>query len=128
VAFHDPAPILVLTIVSSLLGVAMHDEFKFLGLTPLFGVSGAAATAVAWQIFAVTLLDVVPAQLAVLSCMIFGIGGPAAVWLMVWIGTQRRNDQSVSAVRQSASVGLGLVIATEVGFYIPLGFFAIAFH
>ncbi|MCG6950050.1 MAG: hypothetical protein LJE93_14155 [Acidobacteria bacterium] len=106
----------------------MHDELKFLGLTPLFGICGAAATALAWQIFAFTMLDAVPAQLAVLSCMIAGLGGPAAVWFLVWIGTRRRNDRSYSAVRQSASVGLGLVFATEVGFYIPLGFFAIAFH
>ena len=106
----------------------MHDELKFLGLTPLFGICGAAAPAVAWQVFAVTLLDAVPAQLAVLSCMIAGLGGPAAIWLIVWIGTQRRQNGSAAAVRQSASVGLGLVLATELGFYIPLGFFAIAFH
>jgi predicted membrane-bound spermidine synthase len=110
------------------LEVTVYDEFKFLGLAPLFGVFGALATAAAWQIFAFTLLDQVPAQLEVLSCLVAGLVGPLVVWLAVWIATRRRRSSLAFSLRRSASVGLGLVLAAELGFYIPLGFFAIAFH
>ena len=106
----------------------MHDELKFLGLAPLFGAIGALATAAAWQVFAITLLDLIPAQFAVLSCLIAGLAGPLVVWLAVWFATRRRQNLFVSAVRRAASVGLGLVLAAEFGFYIPLGFIAIAFQ
>jgi len=106
----------------------MNDEFRFLGMAPLFGAVGALATATAWHIFAITLLDLVPAQLAVLSCLVAGLAGPLAVWAAVWISTRHRRTLFASAVRRAASVGLGLVLAAELGFYIPLGFFAIAFH
>jgi len=105
----------------------MNEDFKFFGLTPLFGVVGALATAAAWQVFAMTLLDLVPAQLAVLSCLVAGLAGPLAVWMAVLVAT-RRSGLFASATRRAASVGLGLVLAAELGFYIPLGFFAIAFH
>jgi len=106
----------------------MHDEFKFFGLAPLFGVIGALATAAVWHIFAVTLLDLVPAQFAVLSCLVAGLAGPVAVWASVWISTRSRQTLFTSGIRRAASIGLGLVFAAELGFYIPLGFFAIAFH
>ena len=106
----------------------MNDEFRFFGLAPLFGVAGALATAAAWQVFAITLLDLVPAQLAVLSCLVAGLAGPLLIWLSVWFATRRRQTLIAAATRRSASVGLGLVLAAELGFYIPLGFFAIAFH
>jgi hypothetical protein len=106
----------------------MNEDFKFFGLTPLFGAVGALATAAAWHIFAFTLLDLVPAQLAVLSCLVAGLAGPLLVWVTVWIMTRRRGTLFASALRRAASVGLGLVLAAELGFYIPLGFFAIAFH
>jgi hypothetical protein len=105
----------------------MHDELKFFGLAPLFGVLGALATAGGWHLFAITLLDQVPNHLAVLACLVAGLGGPVLVWAAVWIATRRRRGFAVSALRRSASVGLGLVLAAELGFYIPLGFFAIAF-
>ena len=114
--------------MSSQLGVAMHDELKFAGLAPLFGMFGALATAFAWEVFAVAFLDVVPAHLAVLSCLVAGLGGPALLWIAVWVLTRRRPTLSASVVRRSASVGLGLVVAAELSFYIPLGFFAIAFQ
>lgn len=110
------------------LEIGMNDELRFLGLTPLFGVIGALATAAAWHVFAVTLLNLVPAQLAVLSCLVAGLAGPVAVWATVWIMTRRRRTLFASAVQRAASVGLGIVLAAELGFYIPLGFFAIAFH
>jgi predicted membrane-bound spermidine synthase len=105
----------------------MHDELKFFGLAPLFGVVGALATAAVWHLFAITVLELVPAELAVLSCLVAGLGGPVLVWLAVRIGTRYRQTPVASAVRRSASLGLGLVLAAELGFYIPLGFFAIAF-
>jgi hypothetical protein len=106
----------------------MNDEFRFFGMAPLFGAIGALATAAAWHIFAVTLLDLVPAQLAVLSCLVAGLAGPLVVWMAVLIVTRHQRTLFASALRRAASVGLGLVLAAEVGFYIPLGFFAIAFH
>ena len=106
----------------------MHDELKFFGLAPLFGVIGALATAAVWHVFAITLLHLVPAQLAVLACLVAGLSGPVAVWATVWISTRRRRTLFTSAIRRAASIGLGLVFAAELGFYIPLGFFAIAFH
>jgi hypothetical protein len=108
--------------------VGVHDELKFLGLAPLFGILGGLATAAAWRVFAITLMDVVPQQLAVLSCLVAGLGGPAIVWMAVWVLTRPQPTLDGSAVRRSASVGIGLVIAAELGFYIPLGFFAIAFQ
>jgi hypothetical protein len=105
----------------------MNHEFSFFGMAPLFGVAGALATAAVWHVFALTLLDLVPAQLAVLSCLVAGLAGPLVVWLAVWSATRSRRTLFASALRRAASVGLGLVLAAELGFYIPLGFFAIAF-
>jgi hypothetical protein len=48
--------------------------------------------------------------------------------MAVLIVTRHQRTLFASALRRAASVGLGLVLAAEVGFYIPLGFFAIAFH
>lgn len=106
----------------------MNDDFRFFGLAPIFGAVGALTTAAAWHLFAITLLDLVPAQLAVLSCLVAGLAGPLLVWLAVLLATRRRQSLLASALRRAASVGLGLVLAAELGFYIPLGFFAIAFH
>jgi hypothetical protein len=106
----------------------MQNELRFLGLTPLFGAVGAMATAAAWHLYAILFLEMVPAQLAVLACLVAGLVGPAAVWITVWITTRPRRTTTASAVRRAASLGLGLVLAAEIGFYIPLGFFAIAFY
>ena len=106
----------------------MHNELRFLGLAPVFGAVGAMATAAAWHLWAILFLEMVPAQLAVLACLAAGLAGPATVWLMVWIVTRPGLTTTALAVRRAASLGLGLVLAAELGFYIPLGFFAIAFH
>ena len=106
----------------------MNEDFRFFGLTPLFGAVGALATAAAWHIFAITCLDLVPAQLAVLSCLVAGLAGQLVVWIAVLTVTRGQRTLFASALRRSASAGLGLVLAAELGFYIPLGFFAIAFH
>ena len=106
----------------------MYDELRFLGLAPLFGILGALSTAIAWQLFAVTMIDLVPGRLEVLACLVAGLLGPVVVWLTVSLMTRIRARQVSSVVRRSASVGLGLVLAAQLGFYIPLGFFAIAFH
>jgi hypothetical protein len=106
----------------------MNEDFRFIGMTPLFGALGALATAAAWHLFAITLLDLVPARVAVLSCLAVGLAGPIVLWIAVLTMTRRHRTRSASALRRAASVGLGLVLAAELGFYIPLGFFAIAFH
>jgi hypothetical protein len=84
-------------------------------------------SAAAWHLFAITLLDLVPERLAALSCLMAGLVGPIVVWIAVLIMTRRRT-RFASLLRRAATVGLGLVFAAELGFYIPLGFFAIAFH
>ena len=91
----------------------MNDDLKFFVLAPLFAVFGALATAAAWQLFAATLLGLVPPQLAVLACLVAGLGGPILVWAAVWIVTRRRHAPRVSVLRRSASVGLGLVLAVD---------------
>lgn len=106
----------------------MNDDLKFFALAPLFGILGALSTAVAWQLFAVLMIHVVPDRLQVLSCLMVGLLGPVVVWLTVRIMTRIRRREFSVVVGQSASVGLGLVLAAQLGFYIPLGFFAIAFH
>jgi hypothetical protein len=106
----------------------MHNEFRFLGLAPLFGAVGAMATVAAWHVYAILFLELVPAHLAILWCFLAGLAGPALVWLVVLIATRPGRRTIESTVRRPASVGLGLVIAAELGFYVPLGFIAIAFH
>lgn len=106
----------------------MNEDLRLFGLTPFFGFAGALATVAAWQLFAITLLDLVPARLAVLSCLVAGLAGPLVVWTAILFVTRRLRGPFVSALRRAASVGLGLVLAAELGFYIPIGFFAIAFH
>jgi len=106
----------------------MKDEFKLLGLVPLFGIAGALSTAAVWRIFAITVMDLVPAEFAVLACVVAGLAGPVVVWALVLLATGIESLPGLSALRRPATIGIGLVLATEIGFYVPLGFFAIAFH
>jgi hypothetical protein len=105
----------------------MRDEFKFLSLVPLFAAVGGFATVAAWHLYAVLFFEVIPNQLTVLACLVAGLAGPAIVLSVVLVATRAGKSATTWAVRRSASVGLGLVLAAELGFYIPLGFFAIAF-
>jgi hypothetical protein len=104
-----------------------HD-MAFLTMAPAFGAVGALATAAVWQLFAVSLINFVPEQLTVLSCLAAGVAGPLVVWGILLTATRGRSTGMSGALRRAASVGLGLVVAAELGFYIPLGFLAIAFH
>ena len=106
----------------------MKDELKLLGLVPLFGIAGALSTAAVWRIFAITVMDLVPAEFAVLACVVAGLVGPMVVWGLVLVATGGRRLPGQRALRRPAAIGIGLVLATELGFYVPLGFFAIAFH
>ena len=105
----------------------MKDQLNLFFLCPLFGALGAVATAIAWQFFALTALHLVPARMAVLSCLVAGLVGPAVVLAALWIVTRGRTTALTGALRRSASLGLGLVLVAEVGFYIPLGFLSVAF-
>ena len=106
----------------------MKDELKMLGLVPLFGVLGALSTAVMWQAFSIMLMDLIPGQFAVLACVITGLAGPPVVWMLVLLATRTERVPGLRQLRRPAAIGIGLVFATELGFYVPLGFFAIAFH
>jgi len=81
-----------------------------------------------WRIFAVTLMDLVPGQFAVLACVLAGLACPVVVWVMVLLATRSQRRPGLREIRRSATIGVGFVFATELGFYLPLGFFAIAFH
>ena len=106
----------------------MKDELKLLGLVPFFGILGAISTAVIWRVFAVTLMDLVPGQFAVLACVVAGLADPVVVWVMVLLATRIERKPGLRVLRRPAAIGIGLVLATELGFYVPLGFFAVAFH
>jgi hypothetical protein len=106
----------------------MKDELKMFGLVPLFGILGAISTVVMWRVFAITLMDVVPGQLAVLACVVVGLTGPLLLWAMVLLMTGNNREPRLRSFRSPATIGIGLVLATELGFYVPLGFFAIAFQ
>jgi hypothetical protein len=106
----------------------MKYELKIFGLVPLFAIAGALSTAVMWRIFAATLMEFVPGDLAVLACVVFGLIGPLAVWAAVLLATRNQRAPGLRAIRQPAAIGIGIVFATEIGFYVPLGFFAIAFQ
>lgn len=106
----------------------MKDELKLLALVPLFGAVGALSTAVMWQLFAIIPMDFVPEKLTVLACVEFGLIGPLVVWATVHLATRSQQKPGLRALRRPAAFGIGIVFATELGFYLPLGFFAIAFQ
>jgi hypothetical protein len=100
----------------------MRNEFKLLALVPVFGMAGAAATAMLWQVFSWTLMTLIPPPYAVLGCAVSGLLGPLLVGFAVW-----RASREARAFRGPAAVGLGIVLATELAFYVPLGFMVAAF-
>lgn len=106
----------------------MKNELKLFGLVPLFATAGALSTAAMWRIFDMTLTELVPGELTVLACVVFGLLGPLLVWATVLLATRSERKPSLREIRQPAAIGIGIVFATELGFYVPLGFFAIAFH
>jgi len=106
----------------------MKDELKLFGLVPLFAVAAALSTAAMWQIYAMTLIEVIPGDRAVLACVVFGLIGPPIVWAAVLLATRSQRKPGLRELRRPAAIGIGIVLATEIGFYVPLGFFAIAFH
>ncbi len=101
----------------------MHDHLKLLGLASIFGAAGAAATVSMWQVFDIALWAFTPPPYTVLGCFISGLIGPLAVATVVFLATRMK-----SALRWPAGLGLGMVLATELAFYLPLGFMAVAFH
>ena len=103
----------------------MREDLKLYILAPLFAVAGAVATALLWKIAAATILPSIPDRYAVLACVLVGLLGPLVVWLLVWGGC-RRSDRT--AFLRPAAVGLGLAAATELAFYVPIGFLTVAFY
>ncbi len=100
----------------------MKHDLKLLALIPVFGTIGAAATAFMWQLFDFTLMEFTPPSYAVLGCVLSGLFGPVLVGVIVWC-----TSHCAQAVRWPAGVGLGIVLATELAFYVPLGFIVVAF-
>mgnify|MGYP001824906842 CR=1 FL=1 len=106
----------------------MKEEIKLLGLTPLFGLTGAIATALVWHLYAATIIAFVPQQLTLLACFAAGLVGPPIVWAGLWLATRPARRSVWDGLRGPAATGLGLVFATQLAFYIPIGFFTLAFH
>jgi hypothetical protein len=101
----------------------MADDLKVLVLVPIFGVVGAAATLGMWWVFDVAIAARVSPAHTTLACIVFGLLGPAAVAGGIWLITKRGQT-----IRWPAGFGLGMVFATELAFYLPIGFMAVAFH
>ena len=104
-------------------GVTVKEDLKLIYLVPVFGAVGAAATGSMWFLFDRFLAEIIPPAFAVLACVVFGLFGPIIAGLGVWFVTRR-----APAFRWPAAIGLGMVVATELAFYVPVGFMAIAFH
>lgn len=100
----------------------MKKDLKLLGLVPVFVMIGAAATAAFWYLFHLALADVTPPSYAVLGCVVSGLLGPVLVAAVVWTASH-----DARFVRWPAGVGLGIVLATELAFYVPLGLMVAAF-
>jgi hypothetical protein len=101
----------------------VKNDLKLLMLVPIFGVAGAAATVAMWYLFVFTLAALTPPSHVVLGCIVSGLIGPLAVACVVWPATR-----DASNLRWPACIGLGMVFATELAFYLPLGFMTVAFH
>lgn len=101
----------------------MNGNVKLLCLATVFGTLGAAATAAMWRLYDLTLMQNTPPAYSVLACVVVGLLGPLAVGALVWLVTQEARRY-----RWPAVVGLGIVLAAEVAFYVPIGFIAVAFH
>ncbi len=102
--------------------VTTKNELKLLALVPVFGAAGAAATAAMWHLFSRTLMALTPPPYTVLGCVVSGLFGPVAVGAVVWYASREAR-----VLRGPAGVGLGIVLATELAFYVPLGFMVVAF-
>lgn len=100
----------------------MKNELTHFALVPVFGLAGAAATAAMWQLFNATLMAFTPPPYAVLGCVVSGLFGPVIVGAFVWLASREAR-----VFRGPAGVGLGIVLATELAFYVPLGFMVVAF-
>lgn len=101
----------------------MRNDIKLLCLVPVYGALGAAATWGLWLIFDRWVEAAIPPPYAVLACVLWGLPGPVTVGAVAWIATRR-----TPSARWPAIIGLGMVLATELAFYVPIGFLAVAFH
>ncbi len=108
-------------------GEDMPEPVKQLGLMVLFGFAGALATLAAWYSSSGLLSILVPRQLLELSLFAVGLLGPLVVWVAVLVVTQGRSSASLEMLRPTAAAGLAVVAATQLAFYIPLGFMCLAF-
>jgi hypothetical protein len=102
-------------------------ELRQIGLMFVFGLTGAAATVLTWHVFAAIAMPMVRDDLVELACFSSGLAGPLAVLLVVWFVTRNRIAQARKALRWPAVAGLGVVVAAQLAFYIPLGFLCIAY-
>lgn len=106
----------------------MAEQLKQLGLMVGFGLLGALATLLSWYAFAEALSRWVPREFLELSVFSVGLLGPLTVWMVVILGTRLRSGSRMELVRVTAGAGLAVVAATQLAFYVPLGFMCLAFH
>jgi len=103
------------------------DQLRQILLLVAFALAGATSTAAMWLVFSMTLQPVVPGNLATLACLAMGSAGPIVMWFVVYLAVRNRPPQAGRKVLVPATIGLSLALATQLAFYIPLGFFATAF-
>ncbi|MCP4897259.1 MAG: hypothetical protein GY906_09845 [bacterium] len=106
----------------------MPETVKQLGLMVVFGFVGALATLATWHGATGFLSVLVPRQLLELSVFCVGLLGPLVVWTAVLAATRRRSRATLEMVRSTAAAGLAVVAATQLVFYVPLGFMCLAFN
>jgi len=106
----------------------VKDDLKLYIMVPLFAAAGGMATALVWLVFSVTFLPSVADRYAVLACVLVGLLGPVLVWSLVWGWSLRVTRNRRAAILRPASIGLGLASATELAFYVPIGFLTVAFY
>lgn len=106
----------------------MNDDLKIYILVPFFAAVGGVATGLVWLAFSLTILPAVADRYTVLACVLVGLLGPVLVWFLVWGWSRRVARNRRAGILRPASIGLGLATATELAFYVPIGFLTVAFY
>ena len=106
----------------------MRDDLKLYTLVPVFAAAGGVATGLVWLAFSLTFLPLIADRYAVLACVVVGLLGPFLVWVLVWCWSRGIGHDGGTGILRPAAIGLGLASATELAFYVPIGFLTVAFY
>jgi len=95
------------------------EQLRLTGWMTAFGALAVLATGVAWRVAAVTVVPHVDAAGAELAVFVVGLVGPILVVTASWL--LARPFAACDAVRAAAVAGVGVVIAAQLAFFVPLG-------